>query len=128
MLWWEIELRQKKPPQAVQKEQSKVIHFQKFSQIGNTSDRVLLLVKFQALIRKWLYQGCFLGNNLELPGTPRHHRFWRLIFLVQKATICWCLTIILMKCIFHYISLQFPGFLYNNIVISMMKNVNSSYS
>ena len=96
LLWWEIEIPQKQPSHIVQ-ELSKVIHFQKFSKIGSTGSRVLLLVKFQALIQKWLHQSCFIGNLPTVSRTSKHHRFYRLIFLVKKATFCQCLTFALMR-------------------------------
>ena len=45
-------MRQKQPSEAVQKEPTKGIHFQKFPKKGDTGDRILLLVKFKALIQK----------------------------------------------------------------------------
>ena len=96
LLWWEIEIPRKQPPHIVQ-ELSKVIHFQKFSTIGSTGSRVLLLVIFQALMQKWLHQSCFLGNLPTVSRTSKHHRFYRLIFLVKKATLCQYLIFALMR-------------------------------
>ena len=73
--------------------------FKKFSKTGNTGGKVLLSVKFQGLIQKCLHQGCFPASLPSVPRTPTHHRFYRLIFLVQK-TFCWGLTFAFMKCIY----------------------------
>ena len=76
LLWWETEIHQKQPAQAVQKQLSNVIHFKKFPKIGNTGSRCLLLVNFHVLfVQKWLYQRCFLENLSEVFRTSRYHRF-----------------------------------------------------
>ena len=76
LLSWETEKPRKQPTQAVQKQLSKVILFQKFSKIENTGSRFLLLVNFQALfVQKWLYQRCFLGKLSKVFRTPVYHRF-----------------------------------------------------
>ena len=54
--------------QAVHKEMSKIIRFQKFPKIGNTNGRVLLSVKFQAHLYKHDYiNGVFLETFRKFP-------------------------------------------------------------
>ena len=68
LLWRDIKIRQKQPPQVFRRRCQKVIYFQKFPNIRNTSGRIFLLVKVQALLYKNdSTKGFFLENFRKFP-------------------------------------------------------------
>ena len=131
---WVTGFDQKNLSSTVQNKPSRAIHFRKFLKKTPLKKRPSLEKKLQSnsqsshFVLKWHHQECFLGNLLNFFRTPRYYSLQRWIIFIGIGDILFPSNIYFHEEHFSWnhicsVSSQKVFFLYNNILISIKKDL-----